>query len=183
MGGDRDHLRQFPSSVDELHQLFIQGRHPDPPLDGYYEGLFLRLSVNSRLDALVRRGTNLWMPWRGKRFVPARNWGDNRFDNSVLGIFSKLWPSYQGMTPRGDGTFEGLAFRTWSAPGILDPEVNVFKIDYRIPATPQTMHRILDELVELPDGRLLGKAHFLTLRNNRSTIVYFALVPPTPAEV
>jgi hypothetical protein len=53
----------------------------------------------------------------------------------------------------------------------------VLKIDYDVPETPYTVRRVLDELVQLPDGQLLGNANLKTWWGPWATVAYFTLWP------
>lgn len=71
-----------------------------------------------------------------------------------------LWPGYVPERELAD-RIEAFPFRTRIAPGELDPETDVLKIDYDFEANPDLiLRRILDELVEVDDGLYLGKILF-----------------------
>jgi hypothetical protein len=170
----------FPRAVEELNALFAQGHPPDPSLDGRYAGSLVRTTIHPVADALAAGMGSVYMGWLGKQFDAAQGRGDNHFRGSMEGWTRWLWPHYEGIRPCGDGTFDAFGFRTWTGAGLLDPEVQVLKIDYDLPESPYSLRRILDELVQLPDGRLLGKAQLLTWWGQWTTIAYFALAPEVP---
>jgi hypothetical protein len=163
--------------VGELQAAFVLGRAPDPPLDGRYDGTFLRTTINPLLDLVLGGVACLYMGWLGKRFDPSLQDGDNRFHGGVLGLTRFLWPRYPGISPNDDGSFNAFEFHSWVAAGLLDLDTTVLKIDYDIPENPYSIRRVLDEVVQLPDGRLLGKAHLNTWWGDWTTVAYFVLQP------
>jgi hypothetical protein len=163
--------------VGELRAAFVQGRAPDPPLDGRYDGRFLRTTINPILDVALAGIAYVYMGWLGKRFDSSLQDGDNRFDGGVLGLTRLLWPRYRGITSNDDGSFDAFEFHSWVGAGLLDLDTTVLKIDYDIPENPYSVRRVLDEVVQLPDGRLLGKAHLNTWWGDWTTVGYFALGP------
>src|SRR2546430_2435336 len=104
---------RFPRSAAGLHAELVRGRAPDSPLDGPYDGTFLRTTINPMLDFLLAGGARFYMGWLGKRFWPATQRGDNHLRRSILIPARLLWPSYRGITNHADGTAHALAFRTW----------------------------------------------------------------------
>lgn len=168
---------ELPRSTAELHNLFVQGRAPDPPLNGRYDGVLLRMTMFPPLDPLATAVARYMIPWLGKRFDAARQRGDNRLKARFAIPVGMLWPRYRGITHYADGTVDSLVFRTWVGPSLLDPEISVLKIDYDVPETPYTVRRVLDELVQLPDGQLLGNANLKTWWGPWATVAYFTLWP------
>jgi hypothetical protein len=89
-----------------------------------------------------------------------------------------VWPAYRRYVPDGPSQTRALQFRTYTAPGQIDPSVVVFKIDYDWDVNPRFIVRgVLDELVQVDDDYLLGQA---LLRQETGAYVcaaYFALSP------
>ena len=144
-------------ALTELDEMFRQGRAPDPLPQGMLAGRFITMSVWGPLDSLTRRIAELWMPWLGKSFDPASMVGVNLLTKSARGPMRVLWPGYQPERELAD-RLEAFPFRNRIAPGELDPDVDVLKIDYDFEDNPNLLiRRILDELVEIEDGFYLGK--------------------------
>jgi hypothetical protein len=114
------------------------------------------------------------MPWQGKSFDAERSEGFNVLIPSAKTPVKILWPSYQpeNETPEG---LEVFPFRNRVAPGAVDPELDVLKIDYDFEANPNfIIRRILDELVEVAEGLYLGKILYRH-RGNFRPIGFFSL--------
>jgi hypothetical protein len=157
-----------------LDELFRSGTVPDPRPDGFLVGRPITTTVWGPADQAALRLAHLWMPWQGKRFVPASEAGVNRFDRSVLGPMRIVWPGYRPERVRG-GVVEAFPFRTRIGPGTVDPDVTVLAIDYDTESDPSFLiRRILDELVEVAPGSYLGKVLF-RVRGSYHPIGYFAL--------
>jgi hypothetical protein len=149
-------------SLRDLDDLFRSGRVPDPLPDGFLPGRLLATSMWSPLDAILARIAMAWMPWQGKVFDRAASMGVNRFDASARVPLRVVFPGY---TPERDlcDELQAFPFINRVAPGELDPEVHVYKIDYDFEPNPGfIIRRILDELVEIDDGTYLGKILFRT---------------------
>lgn len=160
-----------------LAELFRSGRAPDPRPEGALPGRPLTTTVWGPADRLGLRLVDLWMPWNGKRFVPASESGVNQFDPSVLGPMRILWPGYRPERVAG-GVVEAFPFRTRIGPGTVDPGVTVLAVDYDIEGDPVFLiRRILDELVEVAPGSYLGKVLF-RVRGSYHPIGYFSLRRP-----
>ncbi len=160
--------------LTSLDELFRKGRIPDPPPSGFLPGRLLTTSVWGPGDAAVLRIARLYMPWLGKSFDPERSAGVNVLTRAAKAPMKTLWPSY---TPERelDDRFECFPFRTRVAPGEVDPEVDVLKIDYDFDANPSFVIRhILDELVDIGDGTYLGKILYRTTNGFRP-IGFFSL--------
>jgi hypothetical protein len=146
--------------LDRFDELFVSGTAPDPVPEGFLSGRLLATSTWPWLDAASQRLAQLWMPWKGKSFSPASSIGLNRFARSARIPLKSVFPSY---IPEfvGPDRVEAFPFRTRVAPGGLDPNVQVLKIDYDFEANPSfVIRRILDELVQVAPGRYLGKVLF-----------------------
>jgi len=144
----------------ELDRMFRTGGAPDPLPEGFVSGKLITTSVWGPLDSIGLRVTRHWMPWHGKSFDRAAMTGQNRFDPSARLAMRVLWPSYRPVAMRW-GRLEAFPFRTRVAPGAVDPDVEVLKIDYDFEANPGFLiRRILDEVVQVDAGTYLGKILF-----------------------
>lgn len=170
ISGARERLRDIEDRLDpdaararaliELDEMFRQGRVPDPLPEGMLTGRLITTSVWGPLDSLTRRIAEVWMPWLGKSFDPAFMQGVNVVMKSARGPMRVLWPGYEPERELVD-RIEAFPFRNRIAPGELDPDIDVLKIDYDFEANPNFLiRRILDELVEIEDGFYLGKILF-----------------------
>ena len=165
------------SALVELDALFRTGRAPDPLPEGMLSGRLVTMSLWGPSDALVRRIAGMWMPWLGKSFDPATMQGVNVLTKNARGPMRALWPSYEPERELVD-RIEAFPFRNRIAPGELDPQVDVLKIDYDFGANPGfIIRRILDELVQIEDGFYLGKI-LLRRRGSWLPIGFFSLERP-----
>jgi hypothetical protein len=147
-------------SIAELDDLFRSGRAPDPHPDGFLPGRLVTMSVSRPSDAFVRSVAGAYMPWLGKSFDREASTGLNILVKSAKTPLKALWPSYTPISET-DEKVEAFAFNTRIAPGALDPEIDVLKIDYDFDANPSfIIRKILDELVQIDDGLYLGKILF-----------------------
>jgi hypothetical protein len=163
------------NGLETLRRLFRLGKPAQP--DGRYEGELVALSTGLLSDPFFEWMTRIYLPWLGKTFDRAAATGDNVFsDNAWSKATEKFgWPEYRIANP--DGTVRVFPFRTYVAPGIEDPDLDVLKIDYHEAPNPLPVRRIVDELVELPGGYYLGKAHMRGLREFRR-VCFFGLFKP-----
>ncbi len=170
-----DHDRH--NALDILGRLFRLGTPPRP--DGRYEGELVGLSTGLLSDPFFEWLTRLYLPWLGKSFDAATATGDNVFvDNAWSRATEKLgWPAYRVHNDDPHGTVRVFPFRTYVAKGIEDPELDVLKIDYGQSPNPLPVRRVVDEVVELPGGYMLGKAHMRGLREFRR-VCFFGLINP-----
>lgn len=159
--------------LERLNELFRSGRAPDPFPDGFLHGQLVATSTTRPLDAFGRSMAQLWMPWKGKRFERARSAGMNVFAPGVLTPIRILFPRYTPESISGERV-EAFPFTIRVAPGHVDSDVDVLKIDYGLHANPRLVRRILDELVELTPGVYLGKILFRTRHHHRA-VGYFSL--------
>lgn len=167
----RDHKRRLAA----LNDLFRNGALPESGLDGRYRGKLVALDIAPGFTQLFNSITASWMPWLGKTFDAAHQTGENIFtrDSYLLARFFN--PLYRGFKIEGD-TYRGFAFRTYSAPGLMDPDRSVLKIDYDLHENPSpTVRRVLDELVQVDRDTYLGKAHVRWWWGNWQTVAYFVL--------
>jgi hypothetical protein len=160
----------------ELQSLYREGRPPGLPLEGRYRGRLLALRVFPGVTQAARLVTRLYMPWMGKGFDPASGAGYNIFSRSALLPSRLFWPMYRGYKDDGASSFRSFYFKTWRGPGLMDPEVEVLKIEYAGMGNPRfTISRVLDEVVETQEGRLLGKAHLRWWFGGWQTVAFFEL--------
>ncbi|HLF78301.1 MAG TPA: hypothetical protein VJB57_12515 [Dehalococcoidia bacterium] len=164
-------------ALDILGRLFRLGRAPRP--DGRYEGELLGLSTGLLSDPFFEWLTRIYLPWLGKTFDAATSTGDNVFvDNAWSRATEKLgWPEYRVHSDDPPGTVRVFPFRSYVAKGIEDPDLDVLRIDYGHSPNPLPVRRVVDEVVELPGGYILGKAHMRGLREFRR-VCFFGLVNP-----
>lgn len=162
--------------IDKLGRLFRLGSVPRP--DGRYEGELVALSTGLLSDPFFEWLTRIYLPWLGKTFDAGKATGDNVFhDNAWSKATGKLgWPGYRVPSNDPKGTVRVFPFKTYVGPGIDDPDVQVLKIDYTESPNPLPVRRVVDELVELPGGYFLGKAHMRGLREFRR-VAFFGLFP------
>jgi hypothetical protein len=161
-------------SIGELDALFRSGSTPDPRPEGFLPGKLITMSVSRPSDALVRGIAKAYMPWMGKSFDSQQETGVNILIPSAKTPMKGLWPKYEPEREVGD-RIEAFPFNTRVAPGELDPEVDVLKIDYDFDANPGFIIRhILDELVQIDDGFYLGKILY-RLKGSFRPIGFFTL--------
>jgi hypothetical protein len=164
-----------------LNDLFRAGSVPDPAPTGRYAGELIGLDLAPGLTPFFQWLFTTWMPWLGKTFDSSNQRGDNFFTEDSY-ILARLFnPLYRGFISGQPGTYRGFAFRTYTAPGLFDPDRTVLKIDYNLKENPAlTVRRVLDELVQLDDHLYLGKAHvrwWLSPAGRWQTVAFFTLVP------
>lgn len=163
-----------PAGIETLDRLFRIGSVPAP--NGRYEGDLVGLSTGLLSDPFFDWITRIYLPWLGKTFDAATEVGDNVFvDNAWSKVSGKLgWPEYRVKSDDPPGTIRVFPFRSYVSPGIEDPDIQVLKLDYSHSPNPLPIRRVVDELVELPGGYLLGKAHMRGLRVFRR-VAFFGL--------
>jgi hypothetical protein len=162
------------NALDILSRLFRLGTPPRP--DGRYEGEMVGLSTGLLSDPFFEWLTRLYLPWQGKTFDARTSSGDNVFsDNAWSKATGKLgWPEYRIYDEDRPGTVRVFPFRTEIAQGIEDEDVQVLRITYSNSPNPLPVRRMVDEVVELPGGYILGKAHMRGLREFRR-VCFFGL--------
>jgi hypothetical protein len=170
-----DHDRQ--NALEILERLFRLGTVPAP--DGRYEGELVGLSTGLLSDPFFEWLTRIYLPWQGKTFDAANHTGDNVFSENVWsrGMSMLGWPEYRIPTGDPPGTVRVFPFKTRPAAGIENPGEQVLRIEYADSPNPLPVRRMVDEVVELPGGYLLGKAHMRGLRELRR-VCYFGLLKP-----
>jgi hypothetical protein len=165
-------------TLSELDTLFRGGEVPDPLPDGFQRRTFVCTSIWGPLDAAFKRIGDLWMPWLGKSFDASTSTGINVLSASAQAPMRALWPSHRPR-PAGDGNVEAFPFRNRVGVGEVDPDLKVYKIEYDFDANPSfVIRRVLDEVVQIDDGLLLGKILFRVGGGYRP-IGYFALERPS----
>jgi len=161
-----------------LNDLFRDGHPPYPPLNGRYAGQLVALDVAPGLTQLAQAVSGRWMPWQGKTFDAARRCGDNIFTRESRSLARIYWPFYRGHVDDGPATYRAFSFRTRVAPGLIDLDLQVLKIEYDWPANPRlTIRRVLDEVVQVAPDFYLGKAHLHWWWGHWQMVAYFSLVP------
>jgi len=169
-----DPRRNRAQVLARLNEIYRSGTAPDPLPEGFMPGRLLGMSVQPQLDGVVRRIAALWMPWQGKVFDPDTMTGVNRFLPNVRIPMKVVFPKH---VPEETTAFkvEAFPFRNRIAPGAVDPDIETFKIDYDFEANPDFLiRRILDEVVQIAPGRLLGKILF-RVGERQHLIGYFSL--------
>jgi hypothetical protein len=143
--------------ISSLEELFASGIVPDPPLDGFHAGRAITSTLAGGLDSLGRSLGDLYMPWLGKRFQPETGGGVNVLRASARLPLKTMWPRYEPESNEGEH-LDAFRFKTRIAPGAVDKDLEVLKIDYDFQANPTFIVRsILDELVQIEEGLYLGK--------------------------
>jgi hypothetical protein len=164
-----------------LNDLFRAGSAPDPHPEGRLAGELIALDIAPGLTQFFTWLTQAWMPWRGKTFDPSQQRGENIFTKDSYPLARLFNPLYPGFRPDTPETYRGFSFRTYTAPGLIDTDRAVLKIDYDLRENPSlTVRRVLDELVQLDHHLYLGKAHvrwWWSSANNWQTVAYFSLAP------
>lgn len=166
-------------ALSTLNDLFRAGTPPAPPLNGRCAGELVMLDLAPGLTQLVNVIVSAWLPWKSKTFDAAQSGGDNLFTRDSLLLAHIYWPFYRGYVDDSPATYRAFAFRTYLAPGLADPDCQVLKIDYDLPANPAfSIRRVLDELVQVADGVYLGKAHMRWWWGRWQLVAYFSLKAP-----
>lgn len=159
-----------------LNNFFRAGKPPTSPLMGPLAGSLLLLDLAPGLNQLVELITNNWLPWKGKLFDARAQTGDNIFTRDSRFLLRLNYPFYRGLVEMDALTYRAFQFKTYLAPGLMDPDCTVFKIDYDSPDNPPwTIRRVLDELVEIRSGVYLGKANVHWWWGGWQTVAYFLL--------
>jgi hypothetical protein len=161
---------------NELHALFCSGSTPHELRAGDYAGRFEAFNVAPGITQLIELAARTWMPWRGKQFDPAHSFGSNILTSDSFSLVRLAAPSYHMFMPHGHATYTAFPFRTYFAAGRRDPELQVLKIDYDLPANPRfSVRRLQDELVQIDDNLYLGKAYFKWWWGSWQLWAYFSL--------
>jgi hypothetical protein len=160
-----------------LRRLFRLGTVPAP--DGRYQGELIALSTGLLSDPLIEWLTRIYLPWQGKNFVAATQSGDNIFQDNVWSrATGRLgWPGYRVESDTPAGTVRVFPFKTSISLDIEEEETQVLRLDYSDALNPLPVRRIVDEIVELPGGYILGKTHMRGIRELRR-VCFFGLQQP-----
>jgi hypothetical protein len=162
--------------IAALNELFRTGRAPAKPLDGRYTGGLVALNIEPGITQLAQAIANMWLPWKGKRFDAATQTGDNILRRDSFALAHVIWPTYHHFEEDTPETYRAFTFRTYIGKGMFDPDLDVLKLDYDSPDNPgKDVRRVLDEVVELPDGVYLGKAHLHFFWGEWKTVAFFSL--------
>ncbi len=146
------------SALSELEACFAAGG-PVERLDGPTKGRLITTTIGYGLDRVFMGLASLWIPWKGKVLDPEAKEGRNIFASPFRVPMRLMWPGYRDERAFDEGRFTTFRFTTWTGEGKLDPDIEVFKIDYDLPDSPGFMIRdVLDELVQIDDGLYLGQA-------------------------
>jgi len=164
------------SGLAALDKIFHEGVVPNPLLNGRYWGGLITPTFNPLLDNVLGSITEIWFPWQGKTFDATTNTGDNIFTNDGLLLGRVLWPFYNGYIPDGRGRSRAFKFQSSIAPGVLDPEIEVFRMNFNLEGNPQFLVReLVDELRQIDDDYYLGKAILGNLDGKPYLAAYFTL--------
>jgi hypothetical protein len=159
-----------------LDAAFRAGTVPTPPPDGPYHGELVALDIAPIVTQVVEWLTSFLMPWKGKFLIAADARGDNIFSAKWRAALRVMFPFYKGNRDYGRDRFRAFIFETSIAPGKVDTDRRVFRIDYDRPDNPAwSIRRIVDEIVEVSAGVYLGKVHFKWWWGTWQMIGYFAL--------
>ncbi len=166
-------------AIARLNDLFRAGQPVQPLLQGRYAGRLLAVDLMPGMTQAIGVITRVWMPWRGKTFNQGKQAGDNVFARGSYFLSHVYWPLYRGYVKDGPETYRSFAFHTWAGPGVADPDRTVLKIDYNLPGNPRhTIRRVVDEIVQIEQGKYLGKAHLQWWWGRWQTVAYFTLEGP-----
>ena len=169
-----DHDRK--PALEILTTLFRLGTLPQP--DGRYEGELIGLSTGLLSDPFFEWLGRMYLPWLGKTFYLQDASGDNIFtDNAWSKATGKIgWPEYRLHDDKFPDTVRVFPFKTEEGAAVEDDGLSVLRLFYADAPNPLPVRRVVDELVELPGGYLLGKAHMRGLREFRR-VCFFGLLP------
>ena len=167
-----------PEAWSALNTIFREGCLPYQALDGNYAGQLLALNIVPVVTQAISLLFKVWLPWKGKMFDPDRASGLNIFTRKAYPLGRVLFPLYRDYNFDNPSTMRAFPFRTCAGTGMMDPELQVLKIDYDNPANPRfSVRRVLDELVQIDDNYYLGKAHVHWIWGRWQTVAFFALEP------
>jgi hypothetical protein len=170
MGSDRE------GSMAVLNSIFKLGLAPETPVDGVYRGDLITPTLFAPLDTFGRSLSRLWLPWLGKRFNALEERGDNIFTPSAKRVGRLFWPTYSDYRPYSGRLVTSFDFRTYTGPGIEDPEISTLKLDYSSPENPGFLVRsVIDELVQVSSNFYLGKAFLRKRGGGHRLAAFFAL--------
>lgn len=161
-------------AIETLNRLFRLGVPPAPA--GHYEGELIGLSTGLLADPFFDWMTRIYLPWLGKTFDLETSTGDNVFqDNAWSRATGKFgWPEYRVQEGTPPHTVRVFPFKTGPGPAVEDEGLTVLRLDYGHSPNPMPLRRLSEEIVELPGGYILGKAHMRGLRELRR-VCFFGL--------
>jgi len=161
-------------ALETLSRIFRLGDVPAP--DGRYEGELIGHSTGLLSDPFFDWMSRIYLPWLGKTFDAASSTGDNVFiDNAWSRATGKFgWPEYRVQSETPPHTVRVFPFKSAPGPAVEDEGLTVLRLDYGHSPNPLPVRRLVDEVVELPGGYLLGKAHVRGLRELRR-VFFFGL--------
>lgn len=90
----------------------------------------------------------------------------------------KTFDANSGTGINNFGTEQKYPFNTYTAKGLQDKDLAVFKIDYQNGQNSWWVSPILDEIVEVAPGQYLGKIHYRLIPGYPFAIGYFRLENP-----
>lgn len=109
------------------------------------------------MDGLYKGKVNgLKTDWQGKQFDATNSTGVNIFG-------------------QGDQMTQAFPFKTYVGKGLIDPRLDVFKIDYSQTKDKWWARFILDEVVEVAPGKFLGKLSIQVIKGMPFAMGYFEL--------
>lgn len=167
-----------PKGADaDLNALFHMGTPPTTELDGPTDGILVTVTPSQLGDTVARTFFALHAPWKGKVFYPKTSTGINLMTTPFSLVAKLPWPFYS-MKDRPGGKL-AFDFKTFVEPGVDDPDIDVFVIDYKdVASNPKLLVRsVRDELVELVPGVFLGKIMVKT-KSGYTKLGFFALRNP-----
>jgi len=125
--------------------------------------IFAAGTVPAGVDGLYRGSLQgREVPWKGKKFKEA--------DHTGLNVFVTKDAQIEERYP----------FRTYVGRGLKDKKLQVLKIDYGVKGNPWWLRRIVDEVVEVGPGELLGKVHVKWILGITFTMDFFKLDKAAP---
>lgn len=163
-----------PEVRDTLHRVYRLGTKP--AIDGFNPGIPLGFVGFGPVNKLVRAFLRWWSPWYGKNWNAETQTGVNYLTKSALRAFRPAIEADQ-VSINADGSIAAIPFKLWFGPSVLDPEIEVLKIDYDIPQNKPALRGVLDEQVEIVPDVYLGKA-LLKIRGKHRLLLFFSNCSP-----
>lgn len=172
------------AALASLEDAFQRGSVPSVPT-GFHPGRLVASTAGYGLDLVFEMLARVWMPWKGKTFDPSGQEGWNLFDARGRWVARLLWPGYDAYLPFADDAARpsrlerAFRFVTSTAESALVPGVTTLRIVYDVEENPAwPIRRILDEVVEIDEGLLLGQA-LLHVRGRWRRVAWFMLEATT----
>lgn len=157
-------------SPTELNKQFQEGTFPKN-CEGFYKGELLILLPESVAERLGGFFSMFWLPWKGKVFYSEKSSGDNIITTTGGTFVRALYPKTLGKEEFGG--IHAFPFTTSKSKG-LENDIEVLRLSYDLPENPERLRTVIDEVVEVGVGKLLGKA-FLKEDNDYRLAAYFRL--------